>query len=562
MTTYEMPANARERMLRLNIEEARGNLQELDISNCIVANPEDLLWYISGLQTLHTLKSLACPLSASFLLDSLLRSLENVIHLEFSLVDSREDAEEQLMKVRHIAHVANARRNRETKLRKVFVEVAGEENMQVLSAFLMYCPHVTDLHIHMVHITRSDVDVASCVRTVEGLRSLKVFTLTCEALLPTRPEPVWSLDLQYCAGIYGNVVFRKRNNWLNYALLRDLFRTSIAVLPGEPIVLVAFDTPDLEVWLDEAASQYDWSDLQSLCIALFSQNYDETVYPVVGAAYDAVLRDFFAKFSNLTELNVGSFHFGDGIDFTELLSTSALRRLRALCLPPCGMRQNCAVSRLAVTIGDIEDLDIRLNVGGRHQTCDSCSKQLLIQTAYASVFRVKTGHGRLTLCNVPNLASLDFLRNCHVAHLRYVDIDDKPRFDYMSLAKALCADVHVSLRSLVVKFGNIDFYDANFTTSLCTAVFLERLCLLSDTRLPPRFAEEMIKGMAIQLPSISYLHIHYVDEVGKEARLTWIRVLDDSAGKSQREQVIAGKPCIMCSTQTFIALSKPRRREL
>ncbi|XP_049514305.1 uncharacterized protein LOC125941326 [Dermacentor silvarum] len=181
------------------------------------------------------------------------------------------------------------------------------------------------------------------------------------------------------------------------------------------------------------------------------------------------------------------------IDFTELLSTSALRRLRALCLPPCGMRQNCAVSRLAVTIGDIEDLDIRLNVGGRHQTCDSCSKQLLIQTAYASVFRVKTGHGRLTLCNVPNLASLDFLRNCHVAHLRYVDIDDKPRFDYMSLAKALCADVHVSLRSLVVKFGNIDFYDANFTTSLCTAVFLERLCLLSDTRLPPRFAEEMIK---------------------------------------------------------------------
>ncbi|XP_065305555.1 uncharacterized protein [Dermacentor albipictus] len=563
MASYELPANARQAMLRLHIEGVQGNLQELNVSNCIVANPGDILWYTSGLEKLQTLRSVACPLSASFLLDSLLRSLENVTHLEFSLVDSKEDAEEQLIKVRHINHVANGRRKRETGLRKVFVEVEGEENVQVLSAFLAYCPHVTDLHVHVVHPVRSDVDVATCVRAVESLSNLEMFTLTCEAPLPTRPEPVWPLNLAYCAGILGNVVYRKRQNSLNYALLRDLFRSAIPVLHGDPVVLVAFATPDLDEQLHDAAIRYDWSHLRSLCVVLFPQSPDDTAYPAVGTACDAALRKFFSRFSGLTELNVSSFHFGDGVDFTELLATHALQRLRALCLPPCGMRQSGAVLRLAVAISDIEDLDIRFNAGGRLQSCDSCNKQLLVETTYMTVFRVRRGHGCLTLCNVPNLASLDFLQHCQVPFLRFIDVSDNPRFDYLSLAKALCTNVNTCLRSLVVKLANIDFYDANFVTALYPAAFLKRLCLLSNTHLPSSCAEERIKALAAQIPSISYLHIHYVDEAGKEERLTWIRLLEDAAGaRSKQEQVMAGKPCIMCSTQTFIALSKPRRQAL
>ncbi|XP_049514989.1 uncharacterized protein LOC125941541 [Dermacentor silvarum] len=326
--------------------------------------------------------------------------------------------------------------------------------------------------------------------------------------------------------------------------------------------MVAFDTPDLEGRLHDAGSWHDWSDLRSLCIVLFSQRPDDTVYPAVGAAYDGVLRDFFGRFSSLSELNVSSFHFGDGIDFTELLSTPALQRLRALCLPPCGMRQSGAVRRLAISISDIEDLDIRLNVGGRHQSCHSCNQQLVIETADTSVFSVSTGQGRLTFCNVPNLASLSFLGSCQVPHLRFIDIDDNPCFDYNSLAKAICTNLNDSLRSLVVKIGSLNFLHPSFTSSLCGAVFLERLCLLSNTRLQSQVAESVIKSLAVKLGSISYLHMHYVDEAGREARLTWIRLLDGIAGQSHRGEVMAGKPCIMCSTQTFIALAKPRRREL
>nr|XP_050024154.1 uncharacterized protein LOC126518347 [Dermacentor andersoni] len=559
MTSYELPANAREGMLRLRIEEPGSNLEELNISNCIVANPEDLLWYISGLQTLKTLRSVACPLSASFLLDSLLRSLETVTRLEFSLVDSKEDAEEQVAKVKHINHVTNEKRNRETNLREVFVEVEGDENMEVLSAFLAYCPHVTHLHIHVLHPARSDVDLAKCVHIGERLNNMKVFTLTCEALLPAQPECMPSLNLRHCAGIHGNVLFRVLDNGLNYALLRDLSHVSI---PGEPVVLVAFDTPGLERRLHDAGSQHDWSKLQSLCIVLFSQCPNDTVYPAVGAAYDVVLRDFFGKFSSITELNVSSFHFGDGIDFTELLATPALQRLRALCLPPCGMRQSGAVRRLVVTISEIEDLDIRLNMGGRHQTCDSCEKLLLIETADTSVLRVSPGRGRLTFFNVPNLASLSFLANCQVPHLRFIDVSDNPRFDYNALSTAICTSLNDCLRSLVVKFANLNLLDPGFTTSLNDVMCLERLCLLSNTRVQSQVAESIIKSLAHKLGSISYLHIHYVDEAGKEARLTWMRSLDGVAGQSHRGKIMAAKPCIMCSTQSFIALSKPRRREL
>ncbi|XP_065305574.1 uncharacterized protein [Dermacentor albipictus] len=559
MTSYELPANAREGMLRLRIEEQGNNLEELNISNCIVANPEDLLWYISGLQTLKTLRSVACPLSASFLLDSLLRSLETVTRLEFSLVDSKEDAEEQLAKVKHINHVTNERRNRETNLREVFVEVEGGENMDLLSAFLAYCPHVTHLHIHVLHPARSDVDLAKCVHIGEKLNNMEVFTLTCEALLPAPPECMQSLNLRNCAGIHGNLLFRVTGNGLNYALLRDLSHPSI---PGEPVVLVAFDAPDLERQLHDAGSQHDWSRLQSLCIVLFSQCPDDTAYPAVGAAYDVALREFFAKFSSVTELNVSSFHFGDGIDFTELLATSALQRLRALCLPPCGMRQRGAVRRLCATISEIEDLDIRLNAGGRHQSCDSCEKQLLIETAHTSVFRVSRGRGRLTLCNVPDLASLSFLGNCQVPHLRFIDVSNNPRHDYNALATAICTNLSRCIRSLVVKFANVNLLDPGFTTSLNDAMSLEHLCLLSSARVQSQVAESIIKSLAQKLGSISYVHIHYVDEAGKEARLTWMRLLDGIAGQSHRGKVMAGKPCIMCSTQSFIALSKPRRREL
>ncbi|KAH8008782.1 hypothetical protein HPB51_004172 [Rhipicephalus microplus] len=57
--------------------------------------------------------------------------------------------------------------------------------------------------------------------------------------------------------------------------------------------------------------------------------------PNVGAPHSAALRLFIGSLCNIVELNVNSLHFDDGIDFTKLLDTPTLLRLRALSLAPC-----------------------------------------------------------------------------------------------------------------------------------------------------------------------------------------------------------------------------------
>lgn len=62
---YELPANASEDILRLKIDEVKGKLLSLSMSNCIVAQPEGLLSLLPRLQHLRYLSCVACPLKPS-----------------------------------------------------------------------------------------------------------------------------------------------------------------------------------------------------------------------------------------------------------------------------------------------------------------------------------------------------------------------------------------------------------------------------------------------------------------------------------------------------------------
>ncbi|KAH7935870.1 hypothetical protein HPB52_014439 [Rhipicephalus sanguineus] len=380
-------------------------------------------------------------LRPSVLLEHLLTSLQNVTHLEFSLVEAFNYAKEELLKIRLLA---NVHKGRETKVRKVYVEVADEKNADLLQTFLRYCPYLRDLHVHFVRYVRFDLGLVN---------RLSTFTFTCEASSTAQSDPRQPVDLSYCIDLHGNVVFRKRPQAYNCAQLRNLALSPNTAFPLEPVVLVAVETKDLGRQFLIAGSRHNWSKLRSLCVLLYAGNLDQTVCPTISANYETALRDFFAKLLNLVELNVSSFHFSDGVDFTELLAAPALRRLRALSLPPCGLRQNGAVRRLALGLSDIEDLDIRLNLDGRHESCSSCSRELVIAPADASAFRL--GSGRLTLSNVPNLASLNFLECLQVSCLRFIDVSAGPRFDFHALAKVV--RYGNILHSLVVKLQSIGF---------------------------------------------------------------------------------------------------------
>ncbi|XP_037528248.2 uncharacterized protein LOC119405486 [Rhipicephalus sanguineus] len=310
----------------------------------------------------------------------------------------------------------------------------------------------------------------------------------------SRPAAIASLpiDLQCCFGMHANMVYQRKWKRFNYAGIRALHLSTSAALPCEPFVLVALNRADFDVSLPILVRSRKWSDLQSLCILHFSRQQNERVYPTVGATHKTALRHFFGRLWNIVELNVNSLHFDDGIDFTELLDTPTLLRLRALSLPPCSLRKSGALHRLALGTSDIDDLDIRLNIDGCHNCCNYCSKELLLDPEDVRAFGVRSG--RLTLSNVPNLASLNFLRSCRVANLRHIDVSEKPRFDF----KALASSVHRSdtLRSLVVKLAAINLDTKSLKNSLCPANGLERVCLLSKTTLQTSAAERIVEAVA------------------------------------------------------------------
>ncbi|XP_037527831.1 uncharacterized protein LOC119405109 [Rhipicephalus sanguineus] len=553
MSSFQLPANADEDILERKIDEVRGNLQSLNISYCVVAQPAITVSLLSSVRNLKTLSCIGCPLRVSRLLDRLLMPLQSVTHLEFSLLHDKNYVKEELL---NIADVAIIHDSRGTNIRKMYVEVADDDNMKVLRSFLQYCPVVMDLHVHAIRYTCFDFGTMPCLPNVENQRKLAAFTFTCEASYQTQSEPAQPLDLQRCIAIHGNVVFRGRTKDFSCVLLRDLVMSPKPLPLLEPTFLVAVDGPDVGWQLLNAGLRHSWGELRSLCIALFSRTPLETVYPAVHGRSDAILRDFFARLCNLVELNVSSFHFGDGIDFTELLATPALQRLRALALPPCGLRRRGAVRRLAIALGDIEDLDIRVNLDGRHRSCTLCDQELIIEPADASAFRI--GSGRLTISNVPSLASLDFLECLRVSHVRFIDVSDKPRFDFAALAKVLRSND--TLRFLVVQFRYAAFGEQCFQTSLRPAKALQRLCLLTQSELVSEAAEGIVQSLAHQLTSLFYVHMHYVKRgtLG-ETSVTWIQLPEgDAKGQSRRGKVVQGVPCIMCSTQTFVALAKPR----
>ncbi|KAL3251403.1 hypothetical protein MRX96_055150 [Rhipicephalus microplus] len=557
MSSYELPANAREDVLQRKIAAVRGNLTSLNISNCIVADPASLLSLTSDVKSLETLSCIACPVKASLLLERLLTSLQNVTQLHFSLVDAMDEANEELLK---ISRLKDMQVSKKTKISKMYVEVAGEHNMKVLLQFLDYCPLLKDLHVHFVHQLGSDFCVAACASITENLLNLETFTCTSEAPFTAQSAHEEAVDLRYCINLHGNMVFRKTPLSFNCAQLRDLAQSHNAVFPVEPVILAAVDTPDLGSQFPIAGSRYNWRATQSLCILLYAQNLESTEYPTIGAMHIPTLRDFFAKLVHLVELNVSSFHIGDGFNFTQVLDAPALRRLRALSLPPCGLRPTGAVRRLAFRLGDVEDLDVRLNLDGRHKRCASCDNDLTIERAEASVFEIESG--RLTLSNVRNLVSLDFLRCVWVAHVRFIDDSDEPRFDFSALSRIL--RYSATLRSLVVKLAFIDFCEQSFENSLYPGTALERLCLITKTKLQSSKAQTVVEDMASRPPSIFYIHIHYVDvDTGSENSMTWIRRHEGEAvARPSRASAMPGKPCIMCSTQTFVALAKPLCRQL
>ncbi|KAH6941169.1 hypothetical protein HPB50_014468 [Hyalomma asiaticum] len=503
MSSYELPANADEHVLRRKIEEAQGNLLSLDISNCIVAHPSALLSLLSTLTNLRCLSCIACPLKPSLLLKRLLLSLQNLSRLEFSLVQAVHDAVKNRVEIEHFHEELIGKHS---SISEIYVEVANEANMRLLLSFLRYCPLVTDIHIYAANCIPSDHVTPWCFAIMQSLGQLVMFTLNGEAQFTMQSELAQPLDLRSCMDTLGTVVFNKSAKALSYAALRDLATSPRPVHPVEPVVLVAVQSSGLHKELLDASSRYHWRWLQSLCFVLVHSGHHETAYPVVSARYRTILQDFFSRLTDIVELNLSCFHFGDGIDITELIPAAVLQRLRALSLPPCALPPPGAVLQLVMDLSHMEDLDIRLHMDGRHRSCLFCDEALTIPPEAASAFRLSSG--RFTLSNVPQLTSFNFLGCIRVSHVRFIGDHGfrDPNKAYNAFCKAICSNDNI--RSIVIKLPYICFRARSFETSLCPANALERLCILTTNCSPQGIGSGGDSRTTGQQSSICILRAH------------------------------------------------------
>ncbi|KAL1416967.1 hypothetical protein MTO96_027359 [Rhipicephalus appendiculatus] len=196
-----MPSNANEDALMLKLDEMRNNLQSLDISNCMVARPRYLLMLLSRPYTLQTLSCISCPLKPSLLMDRLLKTLHNLTDLELSI--AKDDISPEVDKIQNLRNVY---KNRNTRIRHLYVEVADIDNIAVLCAFLGYRPLVTHLHIHFGKYVRLRTVLITLACVSEPLRDLDEFKATCEAQSKKQARPL-PLELQSSFDMAANVVY-------------------------------------------------------------------------------------------------------------------------------------------------------------------------------------------------------------------------------------------------------------------------------------------------------------------------------------------------------------------
>ncbi|KAH7979949.1 hypothetical protein HPB49_012147 [Dermacentor silvarum] len=536
------------------------NVHELDITNCILADPDDLHGQIGRCEGLRSLRCVACKLRASDLLRLMLERLPYLAQVEFSLVaGTGVDTE-----IRNVRQVASRMPGiLAFNLRLMYVEVGGYQNFKLLSEILGFCPNLTALHVHFVRGSFWNA-LLECHGILKERAFLESFTFTSELPAAIQREPASPLEFTSCAAVCANVSHQRRLNSWSCARLCDLALdcNEGRTLPLQLVVVAVHIAEFTAEWIRVAGHRHVWTCVRQLCLLLFPAEHSCTVYPLAGATYLHSLREFFSTaMRHLVELNVSSFHFGPDFDLTELLQEGTLKFLEALSAPPCGLCHPTALRRLAHYCPHLEDLDVRFDRQGSFVQCIVCEcefrlepEDMVEQHTGAPLFR--NGLARLTFSDVPELVSLRFLERCQMVTLRLSNCPGPSHPDYVRLGPLLANSS--TLSCLVLRHDALPFGDASLVANLSSIPSLQYLHLLSATSVSGNEASMSVCALRASLPRLLCLHIHYRDASdGTEQRVTWIRewFVGGSSG------TIQDSPCFLyCSTATFIGLAKPVNR--
>ncbi|XP_049268563.1 uncharacterized protein LOC119383657 isoform X2 [Rhipicephalus sanguineus] len=558
---FRMLANQTEETFVTFLEKEDKSLavREMDVSYCIVANPDTLLQCIRRCTMLRKLYCVACPFKASDML-SLLLQLPFLTRLHFSLVAEHDLAGDMTSILAQYAQGHTA-----SSLRNIYAEVRDDSNFALLEAFVSCCPNLSDLHVHFMRGQLSHA-VLYCEEIIEALSTVKNFTFSSDVPACLQLEIPAALDLKTCLQICSNVVYGKlRCRNYNCAQLADLASgNSHADLPPQLVILAIYKPELLAQRIRTACRMLRWTSVSRLCLVLVPQEPECTDYPTVGVEFLPCLREFFVTaVSNLLELNVNSFHFGLDLDLTTLMLNANMKTLRAISAPPCGLRHPSVLQRLVHSCPALEELDVRVYHRASLVRCVVCESPFALHADDVAFLNSDSPRKqfRITLCDLPRLESLRFLHRCSVTDLRLLNCPETVREDYASLAMML--PHNNNLRYLQLQQEWLPLCDESFITNLTCLQSLEYVCFLTGVFASDEFVDSFLHGLDILMRNLKVAHVHYRrPPEGAQQRVTWMRNASWPRLERGHGHVLRDQPCVLCSTATFIGLAKPPTTEI
>ncbi|XP_075559472.1 uncharacterized protein LOC142590984 [Dermacentor variabilis] len=548
---------------QLKATKAVSNIRELDLTNCILIEPNELPLHIGNCRGLQSLRCVACPLLPSALLSLMLERLPYLKEVEFSLLADK-DVDSEIRYVHHTASQLPGALAR--NLRRMYVEVSGDVNFKLLSVFLRYCPNIDDLRVHFVRGSFMSA-IRECNAILKQGVNLETFSFSSDVPASNQRLPSGPLDFTSWAAVCGNVTYRRSSNMCNCVLLRDLAVGCVGptILPQQLVLVIVHHAEGITAeWIRAATLGHFWANVSQLCILLFPAQPSCGVYATAGAMCRDSLRDLVStKLRQVVELNISAFHFGPDLDLTALLQDGSLKHLQSLSATPCGLRRPSALRRLAQNCTKFKELDVRIDRRGSFVRCAVCEGEFYldpkdIPAMYDGSPVFHNALARLTLSDVHGRISLWFIETCRAVTVRLSDCPNPSHPDYPSLGQLLARNS--SLNCLVLRHDALPFGEACLLENISRIASLQYLCLLSAAPLLDNAAKVSVLTFSARLwPRIKCVHVHYRNSVGgTEKRITWLRKFRAPSGGV----LVPGGPCFLCcSTATFIGLAKPLNRD-
>lgn len=564
-------------------------ISTLDLTNCVLPHSSAVEQALARCVNLTTLRCVNCRLSSRALFQLVLTRLQKLELLHWSLLGCREGRDEMGPA---LVVLDGKYSRRTTAIRSMYVElVESAVHVHTLCRFLPRCPHLRDLHVHVLGASNCE-GCSPAVPMAYGDRplvELERFTYTTDAARGRCPyasrsafiesRELWHLLLgddeplvqafRGYATLCNNVALRLRpRKSRNCVHLSELLVPAGDELANDamPQMCVTVDEPDQ---LSAAARADRWSSLVALTL-LTPLPLNRPTFPAgIGALYETPLKTLMTACTALRELNLSRFHFTPDLSCCALLASACPRHLKALSLPACALAEPNSLEDLARAPFALQELDIRCSGTTAHSVCAVCSDARTCGDSSLAPLALLGPLRRLTLYGLNNVNSLMFLAGCRVRELRLSRLGRRGLCCYTPGLGTVLAAQAADLRVLKMEHSALTLSSDLLLDQITKASSLEMLCLTSGAPMRPADQQKLLDTLVPRLPKLRTLHVHAPNlRPLPRNHLCQPRIyfegsnFDNANGDHANPAVVfTNELSILCRASNFIGLTKPYNRD-